>query len=200
MSSHHFVKEGQEPALLILNGNITEITAPLLEWAPLVMVSVAAAPDLLRQGVKIDIIIHEETESLGDLQCLVKDHGPVTFLQRAGDSSAVVTALLYLKEAGHTALNVISSDPLTLFQSHEALTREIGISIFDGCWKTSTIASGRFEKWLPGETALKVQGHDQTQRFVTEGLSGTGPTFVAVSSGIVQVRSDRTFWVSEQYC
>ncbi|HYG16495.1 MAG TPA: thiamine diphosphokinase, partial [Bacteroidia bacterium] len=40
MSSHHFVKEKQEPALIIANGEACsrELLGQLLEWQPTVMV------------------------------------------------------------------------------------------------------------------------------------------------------------------
>ena len=38
MSSHHFVKEGQEPALLIMDALSLALIEPLLEWAPQVIV------------------------------------------------------------------------------------------------------------------------------------------------------------------
>jgi len=200
MSSHHFVKEGQEPALLILDGNFSEVTASLLEWSPLIIVSAAAAPGVLLRGIKIDIIICDKRESLTEAESLMNGHGPVAFLTCDEDSSAFVTALLHLVNAGETAVNVIASDAIPLFQQSQTFSRRILITIFEGCWKSSAIAGGRYEKWLPEKAVLKVHGQDALQAIATEGLKGNGPDFEAISSGNVQVLSDGTFWVSEQYC
>ena len=61
MSSHHFVKEGQEPALFILEPISFQVASPLLEWAPLVLVSANALDDVLRWGIKIDVVLVEKS-------------------------------------------------------------------------------------------------------------------------------------------
>jgi hypothetical protein len=56
MSSHHFVKEGQEPAVLVL-GNISdwEILGDALEWSPQVIANSTGYHLLLEAGVKVDV-------------------------------------------------------------------------------------------------------------------------------------------------
>ena len=47
MSSHHIVRDDQEPALIIANGAAcsSELVGQLLEWSPLVIVLVSAIED-----------------------------------------------------------------------------------------------------------------------------------------------------------
>ena len=61
MSSHHFVKEQQEPALLVLDtsGISFEQIAPLLEWVPTILVAKDEVPVVISWGVKIDLILAE---------------------------------------------------------------------------------------------------------------------------------------------
>mgnify|MGYP003878017303 CR=1 FL=1 len=56
MSSHHFVKELQEPALLIADGEQCQLALleGLLEWSPLVVALDGAFEKLVRLGVKVD--------------------------------------------------------------------------------------------------------------------------------------------------
>jgi len=56
MSSHHFVKELQEPALLIADGEPCKLALleSLLEWSPLVVALDGAFEKLVRLGVKVD--------------------------------------------------------------------------------------------------------------------------------------------------
>ena len=56
MSSHHFVKELQEPALLIADGEQCSIglLESLLEWSPLVVALDGAFTKLVSLGVKVD--------------------------------------------------------------------------------------------------------------------------------------------------
>lgn len=56
MSSHHFVKELQEPALLIADGEPCEMALleGLLEWSPLVVALDGAFEKLVMLGIKVD--------------------------------------------------------------------------------------------------------------------------------------------------
>jgi len=59
MSSHHIVREGQEPALLIANGEACtrELLDQLLEWSPYVVVLDGALERVLNLGIKFDVIL-----------------------------------------------------------------------------------------------------------------------------------------------
>lgn len=59
MSSHHIVRDDQEPALIIANGEAcsAELLNQLLEWNPLVVVLDSAITRVLELGIKVDILI-----------------------------------------------------------------------------------------------------------------------------------------------
>ena len=59
MSSHHIVRDDQEPALIIANGLAcnTELLGQLLEWSPLVIVLDAAIERVLDLGIKVDVLL-----------------------------------------------------------------------------------------------------------------------------------------------
>jgi thiamine pyrophosphokinase len=62
MSSHHIVREKQEPALLIINleGFLTENLGQLLEWSPTVIVTEDMYDHTESLGIKIDGVITAE--------------------------------------------------------------------------------------------------------------------------------------------
>ena len=62
MSSHHIVREKQEPALLImsLNGFNYENLGQLLEWSPTVVVDEREYENIDSLGIKIDAVISSE--------------------------------------------------------------------------------------------------------------------------------------------
>lgn len=64
MSSHHIVRDDQEPALLIANGEACqrELLDQLLEWSPFVVVLDSAIDRVSTLGIKIDVL-------LGDFDC-----------------------------------------------------------------------------------------------------------------------------------
>lgn len=57
MSSHHFVKEGQEPAAIILGNEWNEeLLGTVLEWSPNIIAASIAVEKLLLSEIKIDIL------------------------------------------------------------------------------------------------------------------------------------------------
>lgn len=67
MSSHHFVKEGQEPALIIGNGAECsyELLKQLMAWCPVVVALDGAYKRLVQLQLKPDVVIGD-FDSIGD--------------------------------------------------------------------------------------------------------------------------------------
>lgn len=105
MSSHYLVKDGQEPALIIANGEECSISLAeqLLSWSPLVLVLDGAYDRVLRLGWKMDVVIGD-LDSIGsaipevDIECV--------HIQEQ-DSSDLEKALVWLKSQGVMEANVI---------------------------------------------------------------------------------------------
>ena len=59
MSSHHIVRDDQEPALIIANGAACqpEFLGQLLEWSPLVVVLDAAMERVMELDIKVDVLL-----------------------------------------------------------------------------------------------------------------------------------------------
>ena len=59
MSSHHTIRENQEPAVLLLDPNAIDIQVlhDLLEWSPLLIVSEACVDWILMHQIKADGVI-----------------------------------------------------------------------------------------------------------------------------------------------
>lgn len=58
MSSHHFVKDGQEPALILANGAVCsqKILSEFLEWCPFVLVVDGALQTALDKGIAFNAV------------------------------------------------------------------------------------------------------------------------------------------------
>lgn len=110
MSSHHVVRDLQEPALIIANGAScrSEILNDLLEWSPFVVVLDGAIHRVLDLGIKIDAL-------LGDFDRNEIDFEQVKFKQ---DSIEIVhtpdqnktdleKALDFLIDKGHQAVSIL---------------------------------------------------------------------------------------------
>src|SRR6201989_2012200 len=103
MSSHHVVREKQEPALLVLglDNFDDDLLGQLLEWSPTVITTPQTAEQLNAFGIKIDWII---TDAAGeDLHSNVK-----TIPQ--GNSDVVSIPLPFLVKQAFPAVNIVTDN------------------------------------------------------------------------------------------
>jgi|SRR5687767_11135298 len=192
MSSHHFVKEGQEPALFILDNIEFRYAESLLEWVPLVMVADSVLESVLQWRIKIDVVLQCEhsIELIGDL---IKDQGPVETLCCDKDH-IVKTGLQYLAQNGYDAVNLLSVPNETIFQEAEKCAHKLQVGIYSEQGKWSLISTGKFEKWLPGESTLLIRSAVPIQ---TDGVAKKGEYWQTMAAGIVTIRADSAFWIGE---
>ena len=113
MSSHHFVKEQQEPAVFILNpsGINFESVAPLLEWSPTILVDQESVDVVLSWGIKIDVVLATSSFQEENMQ-LLEEQYPLRFL--------TVSALGVLEEGLHFLL-ASENQPLEISNSNGQL-------------------------------------------------------------------------------
>ncbi|MFB1004222.1 MAG: thiamine diphosphokinase [Bacteroidia bacterium] len=105
MSSHHFVKDGQEPALVIANGEMCayEILTSLMEWCPYMVVCDGAYTRIKNLQITPDVVIgdFDSLENVGrelHTQYIHLEDQETTDLEKAID---------HLVEKGYTDINVI---------------------------------------------------------------------------------------------
>lgn len=108
MSSHHVVREKQEPALIIANGEncSLELIGQLLEWSPTVVVLDGALERVLELGIKVDVILGDfdsvDTHELAAKQFPVKIvHTPDQ------EYTDLEKAIMYLIDEEYPAANII---------------------------------------------------------------------------------------------
>jgi len=145
MSSHHIVREKQEPALLILSldGFDDELLGQLLEWSPTVMVTVPVAEKLNTYGIKIDWIIADEGEE--EIQSDVKVL-PI-------NNDALQSAMTFLTDNGYPSVNVVV-DVLNP-EDYQPFIDKINLVIFYNDQKIYPITSG-FSKWKPAGEIIEI--------------------------------------------
>jgi thiamine pyrophosphokinase len=110
MSSHHIVREKQEPALMVANGEACslELLGELLEWSPYVLALDGALPRLLTLGIKVDAV-------LGDFDSMDVHSSELTQLQDGirvlhrpdQEKTDFEKGLDFLLEEGHKAVNIL---------------------------------------------------------------------------------------------
>ncbi len=162
MSSHHIVREKQEPALLIFD--LTEFNeeylGQLLEWSPMIMVPLALFEKVISLGIKVDAVLAQEDPNLLYFQ----EHVKVV----SCDENILDCALKYLVAEGFPAVNVISNH----FKANEYqfYTDLIDLVIFKGNQKIFPVKSG-FSKWKATGETITVLQESLTSQLSTSGLT-----------------------------
>ena len=144
MSSHHIVRDDQEPALIIANGASCseELMGQLLEWSPLVIVLDSAIERVLELDIKVDVL-------LGDFD---RGFNPEYYLEKAFD---------YLIEKGHKAVNVIwatgkrADHTITNITSIVKFRNQLKIVLLDDHSKIFLLPN-TFEKWYTKNTPISL--------------------------------------------
>ena len=158
MSSHHIVREKQEPALVVLglDNFPDELLGQLLEWSPTVIATANTAELLVSKGTKIDWIITDGTDEA--LQPHVK-------LLSAGGGNLSDSALKYLTENEYPSVNIVT-DELNL-DDYMHFANRIDLVIFHEHQKIYPVTSG-FSKWKPAGDVIKLLGN--ADHLETKGL------------------------------
>jgi len=188
MSSHHIIKEDQEPALLILELEKIDLESlgQLLEWSPTVMVSDRDYEALESQGIKVDILFLHG--SVYDID--IQEH---TRLYPIEDSF-LREALDYLVDQGQRAVNVIAGaiDQALLL----SYANRLDIVVLDDS-RRAVIVGSPYEKWKPKGERIRVYT-DMTLK--TVGLTSVATNlFETAEEGFFKIEFEASpyLWVEE---
>lgn len=182
MSSHHIVREKQEPALLVLGLDDfpDELLGQLLEWSPTVITTRQTAEKLNAYGIKIDWIITDRDNEI--LQSDIK-------LMPAGNDPVLQVALKYLILQAYPAVNIIT-DKFEL-TDYQHFAEKINLVIFYNHKKIYAVNPG-FNKWKPAGEIIEVLNPVNTLRF--EGLEYTNDnSYVTIRDGFFSLQFDAPF-------
>ncbi|SHH06249.1 thiamine diphosphokinase [Flavobacterium johnsoniae] len=163
MSSHHIVRDDQEPALIIANGAACspELLGQLLEWSPLVIVLDSAIERVIELGIKVDVLLGDfdrgfDPEIYRTLQYPIEivhtEDQEKTDLEKACD---------YLVERKIPAVNVVWATGKRADHTITNLTNivrhrdSLKIVILDDHSKIFLLPR-KFEKWYTAKTPISL--------------------------------------------
>lgn len=109
MSSHHIVREGQEPALIIANGASCSntLTEQLLEWSPFIVVLDGALDRVLDMGIKFDVVLGDfDHQSLDSVRDRIPPDTLIEYVPNQ-DKTDLEKGIEYLIDRKFTAVNII---------------------------------------------------------------------------------------------
>ncbi len=182
MSSHHIVREKQEPALLVLGLNTfpAELLGQLLEWNPTVITTQQTARLLIDSGIKIDWVITDSSEA--HLQSDIRQ-------MPAGNDTPAEAALKYLVTNNYPAVNIITDD--LHLKDYLFFADKINLVIFHADQKVYAISSG-FSKWKPAGDRIEFLTHPQELHYA--GLEPISKScFRTTHDGFFSLRFDQPF-------
>lgn len=200
MSSHHFVKEQQEPALIILNTEDIgfEMVAPLLEWVPTILVAQEEVFTVISWGIKIDLIL-AEMDFQQQHYHLLEEQYPVKFLG-VQNGDFLNEGLQYLIASKHSAVNIIGFDHQKVAEL-EGKLEFLDMVVWDGPTRYFPVKKGEFKKWFPA-SAVQLHAPEGTLIEVKtpEGsniIEIRHATVLELPEGTSVFQSKEIFWVGE---
>ena len=136
MSSHHIVREKQEPALLIIDfaGFNPEYLGQLLEWSPTVIVNEFAYAEAEQSGIKIDAVITTNPAFESQQQARIIET----------ETSPIEDGLKFLTGEQYHAVNIIA--PEFTLKDYALYAELINLAVFTQAKKIYAVKSG-FSKW-----------------------------------------------------
>ena len=182
MSSHHIVRDEQEPALLIANGESChpELLGQLLEWSPVVVVLDSAIWRVLDLGIKIDVLLGDfDRRSDGselDLGAIRAQQYPLEVVHTPDqDKTDLEKGIEYLIGRGFPAVNIIwatgrrADHSLTNMTNIVRYKDRIRIVLLDDHSRIFPLV-GRYEKWYEAGTPLSLIPVGTVSGITTNGL------------------------------
>jgi hypothetical protein len=189
MSSHHFVREGQEPALYIHDAIAFNFVAPLLEWAPMVITRSSVLDEVLSWGIKIDVVIQENDSPSAELEGL-RSQMPVRIIR--GQEQLVNSLKPILNIDGQHSISIVALHATEMIGLLNTAAAEYKLTILDPEYRWVAVMN-QFSKWLPGKSLLKLYPANKT--YMVRGGSLKNETVEVVADGVIDVFSSGIFWV-----
>ena len=201
MSSHHFVKEQQEPSVFILNTEDIsfDTVSPLLEWVPTVLVWQDCVETVLSWGIKVDVILATTAFQKANLH-LLEEQYPVRFLT-VSDGGFLEEGLQYLLASQHKGVHLVGFDHAELTDLTEK-TNLLDLTVLDGEWKYYPVKQGKFKKWF-ATSEIRILGKENQP---LELFNSNGQllfpiqylTQIELPEGISEFSSSGIFWIGEK--
>jgi thiamine pyrophosphokinase len=164
MSSHHIVKDNQEPALIFANGADCSdaLLQQLMEWSPYVLALDGAVHRLLDRKIRFDAWLGDFDSSAGIDEAGMASMGPIERVYAEDqDKTDLHKGIEFLISKGHKAANVVwatgrradhtFNNLATLWRYHDQIT----VSILDDHSRVYPM-SRQFKKWYPTGTQLSL--------------------------------------------
>lgn len=177
MSSHHIVREKQEPALIIANGESCsdEMLGQLLEWSPFVVVLDHAIYRVLDRGIKVDAWLGDFDRD-HDFDAIRARQHPLEIVPTPDQNKTdLEKAIDFLVERGFPAANIVwatgrrADHAITNITNLVRYREAIRLVMYDDHSRIFPLV-GTFEKWYTAGTPISLIPVGEVSGIVTSGL------------------------------
>jgi thiamine pyrophosphokinase len=163
MSSHHIVRDDQEPALIIANGATCsqELLGQLLEWSPFIIVLDSAIERVMELDLKIDVLLGDFDKNF-DAEKYRESQYPIEIVHTPDQNKTdLEKAFDYLIARKIPAVNVVWATGKRADHTITNLTNMVRyrdllkIVIIDDHSKVFLLPK-KFEKWYTANTIISI--------------------------------------------
>ncbi len=181
MSSHHIVRDAQEPALVIAGDFPLAHTEALLEWSPVVVVLEHCLAEVLTWEIKIDVVVGS-FEQISFLTQQLEHQFPVEIIPDEND--ALKAALTYLYTHQHRAANIIGQMP-TPIRGH--FSEKMTLTFYQNGYKYILPSEPYFKKWVATGTQFLIDVSVNVNALEVHNLQIQNKHWQAIESGFVEI-------------
>ncbi|MFT5914239.1 MAG: thiamine pyrophosphokinase [Flammeovirgaceae bacterium] len=198
MSSHHIVRDEQEPALILLDlaDSMFDRVGELLEWSPVVVALPKAIPKLVEAQIKVDWAVFEP-ENEQKIRAYLEWQFPISYFPTS--SSLLEFAFQELIAKNHKAVNVVlnQADFGKRLPVLEKYAEKIDLVAYLPNSRVAFLNSnfGGYEKWLLAATKLELSREPLRTKNME---SLTGNLWKVIENGTISIEMEGgSFWVKE---
>ncbi len=163
MSSHHIVRDDQEPALIIANGAACqpELLGQLLEWSPLVVVLDSAMERVMKLDIKVDVLLGDFDRNFKPEKYQTEQFPIISIHSPDQNKTDLEKAFDYLIKRNIPAVNVVwatgrrADHTITNITNITRYRDALKIVILDDHSKVFLLPK-KFEKWYPANTPISL--------------------------------------------
>lgn len=158
MSSHHFVRENQEPGLYIDEWfpSATELLEQLSQWAPKIIVHEHVLNEVLETGTKIDVVLYIKDKEL------VEEKTRFQFpIELAEAKPSFEANIRFIEQQYINRIHIISA------KTPEEITfeTESKLTFFNSTNSFFKIENG-FEKWMAKDDVFEIMENGTKEKLV----------------------------------
>ena len=179
MSSHHVVRDQQEPALIIadLSNSSYESVKSLLEWSPTILVLNSCLAEVLDWGINIDGVIVDESQT-GHLHDALMPQ--VKILTHVIEKHPMAIALNYLVQHSFDAVNIIG-DCEKLYALLEPFNNKLQLVVHNNMSR-SYYVNRNYQKWVVANVTFEIYPPENSVE--TSGTTDQSP-YISGCDGMV---------------